>query len=179
MKNIAKFTKFICLLMSFWRFYKVYEYNGEELKYIVDNYQKALDSAKDNEVFWKDMLQRIYNELSAKGVEMEITHEPLWSKSDGVLSKEMKKLIRGRRWLTTEITFDFSIHDMEVLKMNEKRADGWVKGVLPKKSGSYTVRYKGKERRDVFSTEKNIWWNAGKLAKPEEVEWKPDSFEEI
>ena len=73
MKNIAKFTKFICLFMSFWRFYKVYEYNGEELKYIVDNYEKVLKSVEGNKDFIRTLLQKIHGKLIKYGITLEVT----------------------------------------------------------------------------------------------------------
>ena len=55
----------------------------------------------------------------------------------------------------------------------------FIKGVLPKKSGNYKVRYNGIEGRDDFTTNGNHWWNTGEASKPEEVEWDPDSFREL
>lgn len=55
----------------------------------------------------------------------------------------------------------------------------WIKGKLPTKSGNYAVRYNGIESRDDFTTNWNHWWNTGNINKPEEVEWKPNSFRQL
>lgn len=42
MENIVKFAKFVCSLLTFWRFYDDYEYDGETVRFIIDNYEKVL-----------------------------------------------------------------------------------------------------------------------------------------
>lgn len=44
MKNIDKFAKFICSLITFWRFYRDYGYDGLDMEYIVKNYQEVLQN---------------------------------------------------------------------------------------------------------------------------------------
>lgn len=44
MKNIIKFAKFVCSLITFWRFYKDYGYDGETVAFIIDNYERVLCS---------------------------------------------------------------------------------------------------------------------------------------
>lgn len=39
---MKQFLKFLIKLKSFWKFYHNYEYDGEDVEFIIDNYQKVL-----------------------------------------------------------------------------------------------------------------------------------------
>lgn len=39
---MKQFLKFLTKIKSFWKFYQNYEYDGETVKFIIDNYQKVL-----------------------------------------------------------------------------------------------------------------------------------------
>lgn len=40
--NMKQFLKFLTKIKSFWKFYQNYEYDGETVEFIVDNYQEVL-----------------------------------------------------------------------------------------------------------------------------------------
>lgn len=40
--RMKQFLKFLTKIKSFWKFYQNYEYDGETVEFIIDNYQEVL-----------------------------------------------------------------------------------------------------------------------------------------